>query len=386
MDNNDIDTIPFLDLANQHALLKDELLAVMAKAIDDTRFIGGPAVERFEASFASFAECKYAVGVGSGTDALRLALLALGVKPGQRVVTVPNTFIATTEAISQAGASIDFVDVDSQTCLMDPNRLEELLRSRFDKGPLEMRPAAVVPVHLYGSPAEMDSINQLAQRYDLKVLEDSAQAHGATYRGKAAGSLAQAAAFSFYPGKNLGACGEAGAITTDDPELAEQARMLRDHGQHVKYHHKYEGYNARLDAIQAGFMLVKLPYLQDWNSRRRAVAQTYDQAFDSLSWVRPVKVHPHVLPSRHLYVIHVPDRHGLQDHLARRGIQTGLHYPVPLHLQPCYQRMGWMPGDFPSAENSASHLLSLPLFPELQPPQIQRVIQAVESFGHEHGY
>ncbi|MHB9073486.1 MAG: DegT/DnrJ/EryC1/StrS family aminotransferase [Desulfobaccales bacterium] len=374
------DVIPFLDLIGLHSPLKDELMQVMSGAIDSAGFIGGHLVSGFEADFARYVRTQYAVGVGSGTDALRLALMALGIGEGARIITVPNTFIATTEAISQAGAQIDFVDVDGDTCLMDPNRLEDFLRDCFAKRTKAERPAAVVPVHLYGQCADMDAILVLANKYELKVLEDAAQAHGATYKGKAAGGLGDAAAFSFYPGKNLGALGEAGAVTTNNPAVAEKVRILRDHGQHTKYFHSLEGYNSRLDAIQAGFLRVKLPHLDDWNEKRRRIAAVYDQSFAEVDKVRPVKIAPGNISCYHLYVIRVQDRDALQVKLKEAGIMTGLHYPLPLHLQECYQPLGFGKGAFPQTEKVASELLSLPMFPSMRLEQAARVAQEVKKF------
>lgn len=367
--------VPFLDLAAQHRAIKNELQAVASSAFDTAGFIGGQRVAAFEAEFAQFTGARHCVGVGSGTDALALALAALGVGPGDTVVTVPNTFIATTEAVSLRGARFAFVDIDPHTCLMDPNRLEQYLKSGA------RRPKAVIPVHLYGQCADVDSIAALAGKYEFLILEDAAQAHGATHNGRNAGTLGQAAAFSFYPGKNLGACGEAGGVTTSDSGVADTIRMLRDHGQHVKYHHSLEGTNARLDAIQAGCLSVKLPLLAGWNARRREIAASYDAAFSSLDMIRPVTVSPGNTPVYHLYVVHTPDREGLKDHLAQKGIQTGLHYPVPLHLQPCYAKLGYAQGDFPATERSASTLLSLPIFPEMNQSQVGAVIEAVTEFA-----
>jgi dTDP-4-amino-4,6-dideoxygalactose transaminase len=374
------DVIPFLDLITQHLPLKDELIQVVSAAIDSASFVSGPQVSGFEADFARYLQTQYAVGVGSGTDALRLALIAMGIGKENRVITVPNTFIATTEAISQAGAQIDFVDVDGDTCLMDPDRLEDFLNDCFAKRKKAERPVAIVPVHLYGQCADMDAIQHLAKRFDLKVLEDAAQAHGATYKSKFAGSLGDAAAFSFYPGKNLGALGEAGAVTTNDRSVAEKVRILRDHGQHKKYYHIMEGYNSRLDAIQAGFLRLKLPHLDEWNAQRRQIAAIYDQSFSGDDKVRPIKIAPNNISCYHLYVIRVKERDALQAKLKEAGIITGLHYPMPLHLQECYKTLGFRQGDFPSAEKAASEILSLPVYPSMRPEQAVRVAQEVKKF------
>lgn len=368
--------VPFVDLKAQHRPLREALLAVAATACDTAGFIGGQGLAAFETEFAAFVAADHCAGVSSGTAALRLALQAMGVGPGDLVVTVPNTFIATTEAVSQTGARFAFVDVREDDCLMDPQRLRDFL----ERSPA--RPKVVIPVHLYGQCADMDAIDALAAAYGFSVLEDACQAHGAAYHGRMAGSLGRAAAFSFYPGKNLGACGEGGAVTCGDAALDSAVRMLRDHGQDRKYHHEREGTNARLDAMQAGFLRVKLPHLRAWNERRRAVAAAYDRAFAGKPALRPVRVHDGNVPSRHLYVLHTPERDALVRHLADKGIGTGLHYPVPLHLQRCYAHLGHVRGDFPNAERSADTLLSLPLFAEMTDEQAAYVIDAVlEFFG-----
>ncbi len=373
--------VPFLDLVAQHRALRKELLEVFSAALDQAAFVGGAAVESFEAEFASFGGFRHVVAVSNGTDALRVALQALGVGRDARVVTVPNTFIATAEAISHAGARFEFVDVDPATCLMDPNRLEDHLRHAFERRPKGERPACVVPVHLYGQPCDMAAIGALARRYELRVLEDAAQAHGATYQGRSAGTLGDAAGFSFYPGKNLGACGEAGAIVTADAALAERARMLRDHGQARRYYHRVEGSNARMDAIQAGILRVKLRHLPAWNAARREVARRYDAGLRGARGVRPVEVRADRVSAHHLYVIHAEQRDRLQSFLSERGIRTGLHYPQALHLQECYRPLGLGAGSFPHAEWSAARVLSLPIFPEMTPAQSDTVIGAVREFA-----
>jgi dTDP-4-amino-4,6-dideoxygalactose transaminase len=387
------DKIPFLDLVTVHRDLQDELLGVFKTALGNAGFIGGPMVDEFEQDFAEFCEARFCVGMANGTDALRLALIAAGVKAGDTVVTVPLTFFATTEAISQAGAQPDFVDVDERTYTMDSEKLRIYLESQCTREPKTNRMVskrtgrpvtAVIPVHIYGQMADMDPILELANRFNLTVIEDACQAHGAEYfsnkdgRWHKAGSMGRAAAFSFYPGKNLGACGEAGAITTDDAELARHCKMLRDHGQSAKYLHDIEGYNARLDAIQAGFLRVKLPHLAKWNEQRRDRARVYDDLFGGTearitlphipSWSRPVY---------HLYVIQVGDRERLQRDLGACGIGTGIHYPIPLHLTKAYDSLGFRAGDFPVAERVASHGMSLPMFPGLSDEQQRRVVAAV---------
>ena len=388
--------IPFLDLVTPHHELKDELTAVFAHALETAGFIGGPMVEDFERNFAKFCETQHCIGVGSGTDALRFALIAAGVKQGDVVVTVPNTFIATAEAITQSGATPAFVDVDERTYNMDPEQLRKYLQVECSvDGPsgrvfnkrLGRPVTAVVPVHLYGQAADMDPILELAERFGLRVVEDACQAHGAEYFSKRlnrwlkAGSMGRAAAFSFYPGKNLGACGEAGAVTTNDGDIARKIRMLRDHGQAKKYYHDMEGYNGRVDAIQAGILRVKLRHLAAWNERRRECASRYEELLGAAtegiilpfepSWSKAVF---------HLYVVQVQNREQLQQRLGEMGIGTGIHYPVPLHLQNAYKDLGYRQGDFPLSEKAASHILSLPMFPGLTYAQQDRIAQQILDF------
>jgi dTDP-4-amino-4,6-dideoxygalactose transaminase len=388
--------VPFIDLLTPHRELEAELVAVLRNAIQTAGFIGGPEVEGFEHEFAQYCDAKHCVGVSSGTDALRFALTAAGVQQGNIALTVPLTFIATTEAISQAGARPDFVDIDARTYTMDPQRLRQYLETNcvFDR---EMgkavhrtfrRPVtAVIPVHLYGQMADMDAILEVADRYNLVVIEDACQAHGAEYlskkenRWRKAGSIGRAAAFSFYPGKNLGACGEAGAVTTNNEEIARKIRMLRDHGQAKKYYHNVEGYNGRLDSIQAGILRVKLKRLAEWNRNRQQAAHQYDEMLSSADGV----IAPHQPDwSRavyHLYVIRMQGRDELQKHLAEAKIDTGIHYPIPLHLQKAYETFGYKQGDFPVTEKVASEILSLPMYPQLQAEQQQRVAQEVSRFA-----
>jgi dTDP-4-amino-4,6-dideoxygalactose transaminase len=387
--------IPFLDLVTLHVELEQELTEVFRKALHTAGFIGGPMVEEFENAFADFCQVDHAVGISSGTDALRFALMACGVKPGDVVVTVPHTFIATTEAISQAGALPEFVDIDALTYNMDPEKLREYLEQRCKKdssGQLislrSNRPVtAVVPVHLYGQMADMDAILELAERFKLTLIEDACQAHGAEYfsrkqkRWLKAGSIGQAAAFSFYPGKNLGACGEAGATTTNDQTIAVKIKMLRDHGQAKKYYHDIEGYNGRLDAIQAGLLHVKLPHLTRWNAQRREHAAEYNRL---LSAADPGVIPPYE-PSwskaiYHLYVVRTDDRAGLMNHLKNAGIGTGIHYPIPLHLQKAYESLNYRSGDFPAAERAAAEIVSLPMFPQLTSKQQSEVVEQIEKF------
>jgi len=384
--------IPFLDLVTPHVTLEKELTEVFTSVLRKASFIGGSYVENLEKEFAAFCDTKYAVALNSGTDAVRFALMAAGIKQGDTVVTVPNTFIATTEAISQAGAHIDFVDVDENTSSMSPQKLAEYFTQKcdFKNGVLVSKKTnspvtALVPVHLYGQCADMDPIMELAAKYNLKVIEDACQAHGAQYFSKrqnkwlAAGSIGIAAAFSFYPGKNLGAMGEGGAVTTNDESIAKYVKMLRDHGQAKKYFHDIEGYNGRLDSMQCGFLSVKLKHLPAWNEQRRAHAAYYAKLLKEIPLVKyPVE------PSWskavfHLYVIHVKNRDQLQQHLNDQKIATGLHYPLPLHLQNAYKHLGYKKGDFPVTEKLADELLSLPMFPELTDGQQKVILDEIKK-------
>jgi len=389
--------VPFVDLQMLHRELEAELVAAFKEALQTAGFIGGPSVSGFEREFADFCDTKYCAGVSSGTDALRFALTAAGVEPGDIVVTVPLTFFATTEAISQAGARPDFVDIDGCTYTMNPEKLREYMETqcvldsatgKYVHRALGKPVTAVIPVHLYGQTADMDPILELAARYRLIVIEDACQAHGAEYfskkenRWRKAGSMGRAAAFSFYPGKNLGACGEAGAVTTNDEAVAQKVRILRDHGQSKKYHHDVEGYNGRLDAIQAEILRIKLRHLAEWNEQRRESAKVYNDLLQSMgesvtlptqpSWSKPVY---------HLYVIRTHDRENLQERMTGAGIGTGIHYPIPLHLLGAYASFGWKRGDFPVSEEAADQILSLPMFAGLHANQQQRVAGVVAEFA-----
>jgi dTDP-4-amino-4,6-dideoxygalactose transaminase len=391
--NTDV-SIPFLDLVTPHAELEEELTALFRGVLRSAGFIGGPMVENFEVAFAEFCETRHAIAVNSGTDALRFAIMASGVQSGDVVLTVPNTFIATTEAISQARAIPEFVDVDEQTYNMSVVMLHRYLQKKCVRDKLGQlislrsgRPVtAVIPVHLYGQMADMDAILELAQQYGLMVIEDACQAHGAEYFSKKhnrwmkAGSMGCAAAFSFYPGKNLGACGEAGAITTNDSTMAEKMKMLRDHGQSQKYFHDLEGYNGRLDALQAGILQAKLAYIKSWNEQRRCKAAEYNRLLSDCdaaglpcepSWSRSVY---------HLYVIRTSDRDGMMKHLKEVGIGTAIHYPIPLHLQKAYTSFNYSVGDFPVAESAATEIISIPMFPHLTEQQQARVAEEILAF------
>jgi dTDP-4-amino-4,6-dideoxygalactose transaminase len=388
--------IPFVDMVGLHEGLEKELTPVFQRTLRTAGFIGGPMVEGFERDFAQFCDATHCVGVASGTDAVRFALMAAGVKPGDVVISVPHTFIATTEAISQAGAHPDFVDVDERTHGIDVHKLLEYLQTKCEIDSETGRPihrelrapvTAIVPVHIYGQMVDMDPILELARQYHLIVVEDACQAHGAEYfsrteqRWRKAGSVGHAGAFSFYPGKNLGACGEAGAVTTNDEAIARHIRMVRDHGQSSKYNHAIEGYNGRLDALQAGILHVKLAYLAGWNKQRREAAKRYSDLLERAGTSLTLPFEPSWSKSiYHLYVVRSADRDNLQQHLLHSGIHTGIHYPIPVHLQEAYRSLGFKTGDFPVAEAVAAQVLSLPMFPGLTAVQQERVVEAILRF------
>ena len=369
--------VPFLDLKVQHNALKTEILPLWEEILESASFIGGKHVAAFEEEFANACSVKYCIAVNSGTDALRFIFITLGLKPADEVITVPNTFMATAEAISQAGGKIVFVDVDPNTYNMDPSKLESAITPKT-KG--------IVPVHLYGQPADMDPILSIAKKQGLWVVEDACQAHLAEYKGRKAGSMGIAAAFSFYPGKNMGACGEAGAVTTNDGDLAAKVRMLRDHGQATKYYHDIEGYNGRCDALQAAALRVKLKNLPAWNEARRKNAQLYFELLKNVDGVKVPKIANGCKNVYHLFVVQIDNRDAIAEALKKKGISTGLHYPIPLHLQKAYINMKIPAGSFPVSEGYAKKLLSLPMFPELTEEQITYVCDElrmiVESQSH----
>jgi dTDP-4-amino-4,6-dideoxygalactose transaminase len=363
--------VPFMDLKLQYQALASEIDEAIASVIDSSAFILGSEVSRFEEAFAAYCETDYAIGVDSGTSALELALRAFGIGPGDEVITAANTFIATALAISFTGATPVLVDVDPQTYNMDPDELPEAITSNTK---------AIIPVHLYGQPADMDPIMAIARQHGLIVIEDACQAHGATYHGERVGSLGDAAAFSFYPAKNLGAFGDAGIVVTNDDKVAETIRMLRNVGQKRKYHHEVKGFNHRLDSLQAAVLRVKLAYLDEWNAARRQHAEQYTQLFAGSQVVAPYTADyaEHVF---HLYVVRVEDRDGLRKYLADMQIFTGIHYPIPIHLQPAYEELGYELGDFPVTEKYAGQILSLPMFPEMMAAQVQVVADAMNKYG-----
>jgi len=383
--------IPFLDLITPHRQLEEELVEATRRALRSAAFIGGPEVEGFEREFADYCGAKFCVGLASGTDAVRFALMAAGVGVGDAVITVANTFIATVEGISQAGAQTEFVDVDDRTSNMSAASLSEYLAGcaidAATKRPIGRRSGkpikAIVPVHLYGQMVDMTALTEIAERYRLFIVEDACQAHGAMHRGQRAGSIGRAGAFSFYPGKNLGACGEAGAVTTNDEAIAKTIRMIRDHGQSKKYYHQIEGYNGRLDAIQAAFLRVKLRHLDEWTAQRQAAARRYNELLEPMTKAGVLALPYEPEGSQavyHLYVIRTRERDPLAKALNAKGIQTGLHYPVPLHQQECYKAWGFAAGALPVTERAATELLSLPMFPGLTPAQQKAVADGVQSF------
>jgi dTDP-4-amino-4,6-dideoxygalactose transaminase/acetyltransferase-like isoleucine patch superfamily enzyme len=386
--------ISLVDLRAQHDELRVEIEAAIREVVDTSAFIGGERVEAFEKDFAAFCDVRHAVACASGTDALKLALMAAGVRPGDAVVTVPHTFIATVEAITLVGAYPTFVDIDESTYTLSPSRLAEFLEKQCRLGSdgrlinvQSGRPVvAVLPVHLYGLPADMKPILELAERYHLTVIEDACQAHGATYQldqvEKRAGSLGQTAAFSFYPGKNLGAMGEGGIVTTNDSQMDYHMRIWRDHGQSERHVHiSPNGWNGRLDALQCAVLDIKLKKLDEWNVRRRQVAQWYYQRLADLDISLPVEstYAKHVY---HLYVVRLKDRDRIQAVLAERGVATGLHYPIPLHLQEAYRHLGCREGTFPVSEEAARSILSLPMHPHLTEDQVDYVCRCLRKVLH----
>jgi dTDP-4-amino-4,6-dideoxygalactose transaminase len=362
--------VPFLDLKAHHAPILGEINTAIQAVIQSGTFAGGPFVAGFEEDFAAYCDSSYAIGLGSGTEALWLSLLALGIGRGDEVITVPSTFMATAEAITYTGAKPVFVDIDEVTYTINPAMLEAAITPRTK---------AVIPVHLFGHPADMDPILEVARRYGLSVIEDACQAHGAGYKGRSAGTLGDAACFSFYPGKNLGAFGEAGAVVTNNAELQEKIRILRDHGQVRKYHHAMIGWNCRMDGIQGAVLRVKLRYLDKGNELRRSHAAAYDQALADIEEIVTPAAADFARHVYHVYAIRVQDRDDVIRFLTERGIGCGVHYPVPVHLQEAYRSLGYGVGAFPVAERCAAQFLSLPMFPELTSAQLGCVVQAVRE-------
>jgi dTDP-4-amino-4,6-dideoxygalactose transaminase len=362
--------VPFLDLTAHHAPLRAEFDAAIAEVIDSAAFAGGPVVTQFEAEFAAFCGSRYAIGLGSGTEALWLALLACDIGPGDEVITVPNTFMATAEAITYTGAKPVFVDIDPRTYTMDPSQLQAALTGRTK---------AIIPVHLFGQTADLDPILAFGRQHGLFVIEDAAQAHGSEYKGRKAGSLGHAGCFSFYPGKNLGAFGEAGAVVTNDEELQEKIRILRDHGQVRKYYHAMIGWNCRMDGIQAAILRVKLRHLASNNQLRRADAEFYNQSFAEVDEIVTPAEAVNGRHVYHIYAVRTPERDDMLRLLAEKNIGCAIHYPVAIHLQEAYQGLGYSEGDFPISERACAEVLSLPMYPELTETQLLLVSDAVKE-------
>jgi dTDP-4-amino-4,6-dideoxygalactose transaminase len=368
--------IPFVDLSAQYGTIEEEINRAIVSVLQQTDFILGQSVADLEQEFAAFCETAHAVGLDSGTSALELALRAYDVGPGDEVITVANTFVATAFAISYTGATPVLVDIDPQTYTMDVNRVEQVITHRTK---------AIIPVHLYGQPADMDPILELARRHGLIVIEDACQAHGARYKGKRAGSLGHAAAFSFYPAKNLGAYGDGGMVVTNDAETADTIRMLRNYGQRQKYCHELQAFNRRLDTLQAAVLRVKLKRLDVWNSARRQHASLYNRLLADFDLVRPSEA-DYAESIWHLYVIRSANRDALQAHLAAHGIATGIHYPIPIHLQPAYRDLGYRKGEFPVTEQYAAEILSLPMYAELSADAITWVAEVIREFALDYDY
>jgi len=362
--------VPFLDLASHHAPLRYEFHEAIQEVIDNCAFAGGPVVAEFEKEFAEFCRCRFAIGVGSGTEALWLSLLALGIGPGDEVITVPNSFMATAEAITYCGARPVFVDVDEVTYTMNPDGLRKAITSKTK---------ALIPVHLFGQTADMEPILNIAKEYGLKVIEDACQAHGAEYNGQRAGSIGDTGCFSFYPGKNLGAFGEAGAVVTNNPELYDKIRILRDHGQDRKYYHTQVGWNCRMDGIQAAVLRIKLRNLEAGNQRRRSHAAHYSNALCDIHEVITPATASYAQHVFHIYAIRVRNRDRIMQQLASRQIGCAVHYPVTIHLQEAYRSLGYMRDSFPVAEKCADEYVSLPMYPELTPAQLDHVAYGVRE-------
>ncbi|HLE63017.1 MAG TPA: DegT/DnrJ/EryC1/StrS family aminotransferase [Pyrinomonadaceae bacterium] len=366
--------IPLLDLKAQYQQINAEIDSAISRVVSSSQFILGAEVEAFESEFASYCQTEHAVGVNSGTSALHLALLAAGVKPGDEVITVSYSFVATAAAICYIGAKPVFVDIDPRTCTLDGAQVERAITARTK---------IIMPVHLYGNCADMDPIGDVARRYNLIVIEDAAQAHGAEYRRRRAGSIGDMACFSFYPSKNLGAFGEAGAVVTKHARYAEQMRILRDHGQTQRYHHDVAGYNYRMEALQGAVLRVKLRHLDDWNDARRARAVAYRQLLEAE--VGLLSETPNSRCVYHVFPIFTAHRDVLRQHLESAQVATGIHYPIPIHLQTGYQNLGYCAGDFPRTEKACSETLSLPIYPELTSDNVSYIANSIRQFSQKKG-
>lgn len=364
-------TIPFVDLKAQYRSIKPEIDEAVMRVLESAQFVLGPEVAAFEKDFAAFCGVEHALGVNSGTSALHLALLAAGVGPGDEVITVPFTFVATVAAIDYTGAKAVFIDIDPVSFTMDPAKIVSAITPRTK---------VILPVHLYGQCADMDPILSIAKKHNLIVIEDAAQAHAAEYKGKKAGSMGDLGCFSFYPGKNLGAYGEGGLVTTNNPEFVRTVKMLRDWGAEKKYQHVLKGFNYRLEGIQGAILNVKLKHLEDWSEARRSHAALYSKLLAGSAVKTPV-VMPYGKPVFHVYAVQTNDRQGLMDHLTAENIQHGIHYPIPVHLLPAHADLGYKVGDFPHSESAANEVLSLPMFAELTDDQIGIVCDAIQKWN-----
>ena len=365
--------IPLADLKSQYQSIKNEIDGAISEVVESCQFILGPKVEAFEADFAAYCQSRFAFGLNSGTSALHLALLAAGVGPGDEVITVSYTFVATAAAVCYTGATLVFVDIDPLTCNIDVAKIESAITPKTK---------VIMPVHLYGSCADMDPILDIARRHDLIVIEDAAQAHGAEYKGRRAGSMGELACFSFYPGKNLGAYGEGGAVVTSDERYVEPLKRLRDQGQSEKYYHPMVGYNYRMEAIQGAVLGVKLKHLEEWNEARRQHAAVYTREFAG-SGLRLLEELPDTKSVHHIFPLFTARRDGLREHLQQDGISTGLHYPIPVHLQPAFRSLGHKKGDFPETERACQEVLSLPMYPELSEEAVLSIVDSVLQFCHK---
>ena len=361
--------IPYLDLKAQYKTIKDDLQAAVDRVLESGQYVLGDEVATFESEFADYSGAEQGIAMNSGTSALHLALLAAGVRPGDEVITVPFTFVATAAAIGYTGAKAVFVDIDPRTFTMDPRQIEAAITSRTK---------AIIPVHLYGQMADMDPIVRIARAHGLTLIEDACQAHGAEYKGRRAGSIGDFGCFSFYPGKNLGACGEGGLVTTSNPDAAERLRVLRDWGQTRKYHHVVRGFNYRMDGLQGAILRVKLRHLEAWTEARRTRAAMYDDLLAN-SLVRTPEAAADTRHVYHVYAVRCANRDDLQVSLRANGVQTGIHYPIPVHLQEAYRDLGYRAGEFPNSERAAREVLSLPLYPEMTNVQVEMVAATIHS-------
>jgi len=382
--------VPFMDLKRQYEMIKDEIDEAIQKTIDSCAFVAGEKVKEFENNFANYCNAKYAIGISNGTSAIYAALKALNIGKHDAVITTPLTFIATAEAISFAGATPIFVDINEDSYTLDPEKIKEYIEKKCEwidkKGILrdqekKLNVKAIIPVHLYGQPADLDPIISIAKKYNLAVVEDAAQAHGALYKDKKAGTIADLGAFSFYPSKNLGAYGQGGMVVTNNEELANKIRMIIDHGQKERYYHEFEGWNYKMDGFQASILNTKLGYLDDWNEDRRQNAYYYNELLNGLEKIITPKEMAYAKHVYHLYVVRVPNRENFQSFLNDNSVGTSIHYPMPLHLQKAYKHLGYKEGDFPISEKCAREIVSLPMFPELTRQEIEYACTIIRKWA-----